>query len=181
MRRRAAELEGSTAQRGRRREEGRSRVRSSPRARCHGRRRRGRDDGGAMMPGRRRPARGSPGRWRRMRRSRPDYLHREEQHSEAEPMEPAAGSGAAGVVGGRDNGGGGRSAGRRAIRVRVWPRGERGEERGRQGMVGVLLYPPGGARSRGEAAGTATAAMATVAPTVATGKTRHLRITPRKF
>ena len=39
-----------------------------------------------------------------------------------------------------------------------------GEEQGERGEhgVGVLLYPPGGARSRGEAAGTATAAMATV-------------------
>ena len=109
------------------------------------------------MPGRRRPARGSPGLRRQLRRSRPDSLHREEQHGEAEQMEPAAGFGVAGVVGGRDNGGGGRSGARSgarsAIRVRVCRGGAGERERGSR-APGYSTYPPwGGGGIEGAAEG----------------------------
>ena len=117
-----------------------------------------RTDGDAAVLGAPRPGAKGNGRHRRVRASRHDSLHMEEQHGEAEQMEASAGSGVAGVVGGHDNGGGGRSAGRSSIRVRVC-RGKSRGERGRGRAVGLISTRGKGGPSDVEGS-TATAALA---------------------
>ena len=96
-----------------------------------------------------------------MRGSRPDSSHREEQHGEAEQVEPAAGSGVVSNGGDSSAWCGGR------VRERLglgFPPGEEAESKGERegGGCGCSTYPSWGGQGV-DAGEEATAAMAPVA------------------
>ena len=80
-----------------------------------------------------------------MRRSRPDSSPREEQHGEAEQVEPAAGSGVVSNGGDSSAWCGGRLRERRR-RDGALGLGFQGGEQGESSAPGHSIYPPGGER-----------------------------------